>query len=64
MKDEVKKEVGSPNQKIAFLNQLIGSLEQAEEKMEKAYARENHEQFKIMRDFILKVQKRISETIK
>ncbi len=49
---------------ISFLNQLIISLEKTEEKLEEAYIKKRHEQFKVMRDFMIKLQKKISETIK
>lgn len=64
MKENEKKEVSSSDQKISFLNQLIISLEQSEEKLEESYIKENHEQFKITRDFMIKIQQKISETLK
>jgi hypothetical protein len=64
MKEDGKKEGNSAQQKADLLAQLANSLEQAEEKLEKYYMKEDHEQFKVMREFILKTQKRISETIR
>jgi hypothetical protein len=64
MKDYPKKEENIVNQKVSFLNQLIISLEQAEGKLEEAYNKEDHKQFKITRDFVFKIQKKISETLK
>jgi len=64
MKDGEIKEGDALNQKVIFLNQLIASLEQAEEKLEKAYLKEDQNQFNIIRDFMLKIQNKISENIK
>jgi len=64
MKENEKKGVNSSDQKISILNQLIISLEQSEEKLEEFYIKENHEQFKITRDFMIKIQQKISETLK
>lgn len=64
MKENEKKEANSSDQKISFLNQLIESLEKSEEKLEEAYIKENHEKFKITREFMIKMQQKISETLK
>ena len=60
MKDDSGKEMNNPLQKAAFLSQMIVSLEQSADKLEEHYMKENHEQFKITREFILKIQKRKS----
>ena len=62
--EDSRKEVNSNEQKADFLNKLIFSLEETEGKLEKAYRKENYEQFRIMKEFILKIQKKISETIR
>jgi hypothetical protein len=58
------KKKGSDDDVISLLNQLIVSLEQAEERLEVAYKKEKHEQFREIRDFMLKMQKRISDIVR
>ncbi len=57
MKDVIK-EVN-----LDLLNQLVMSLEQAEIKLEQAYKRKKPEQFNAIKQFILKLNKKISEEI-
>jgi exonuclease VII small subunit len=52
------------NENTEVLKQLVESLEKAEEKLERAYKKENHEDFKKTKNFILDAQKKISEIIK
>lgn len=47
-----------------ILKQLIESLEKAEEKLEKAYKKEKHEDFNKIKKFILETQQKISEHLK
>jgi len=46
-----------------FLNQLVMTLEEAELKLEQAYKKDKPEQVKAIKDFILKVQKKIAEEL-
>jgi hypothetical protein len=48
---------------ISFLNQLIGSLKQAEAKLEEAYKKNDSEGLTKYKNFILNIQKKISEAI-
>jgi predicted KAP-like P-loop ATPase len=48
---------------VSFLNQLIISLEEAELKLEQAYKKEKHEQVKAIKEFILKIQKKLEEAM-
>lgn len=48
---------------IGFLNQLAGSLEKAELKLEDAYNNQKYEEFNKLKKFILDLQKRISEIL-
>jgi len=48
---------------LDLLNQLVMSLEQAEIKLEQAYKRKKPEQFNAIKQFILKLNKKISEEI-
>jgi hypothetical protein len=48
---------------ISFLNQLLISIEQSELKLEQAYKRNKPEQVKAIKEFILKMQKRLSEEL-
>jgi hypothetical protein len=47
-----------------FLNQLIESLEEAGQKLERAYEKKDFENFNKSKKLILKLQKEISEIIK
>jgi len=55
---------GESSEGIPFLNQLIMTLEGAELKLEQAYKKNNPEQVKAIKEFILKIQKKISEEMK
>lgn len=55
---------GESHEGISFLNQLIMTLEGAESKLEEAYRKNNPEQVKAIKEFIIKIQKKISEEIK
>lgn len=46
---------------VAFLNQLVKSLEESEAELEEYYRRGNYEGFVKMKRFILKIQKKIAE---
>ena len=59
---EVKKEGESPGG-ISFTNQLIMTLQEAGVKLEEAFKKDNYEQVKVMKEFILKMQKRIGEEL-
>lgn len=58
-----KKEGGFSDQDLESLNQIALSLEQAEEKLEHAYKRKKPEQFNAIKQFILKLNKKIMENI-
>ena len=62
MKKESKR--GKSSEESSFLSQLILTLEQAELKLEEAYEKKNPTQFKYMKEFILKIQKKIGEELK
>lgn len=47
----------------SFLNQLVVSMEEAEKKLEVAYKKKNPEQFKSIKEFILKLNKKIDEAL-
>ncbi len=49
---------------LSFLSQMVISLEEAESKLEEAYNNKKPEQFKAIKEFILKLNKRIEEVIK
>ena len=49
---------------IAFLKQLIKSLEDSEEKLEKAYQKGDVESFNKIKRFMLSMQKQIEEILK
>jgi len=49
---------------ISFLNQLIKSLEEAESNLEKAYKKEDYENFNKSKRVMLKIQKEISNILK
>ena len=49
---------------FSFLNKLIRVLEEAELKLEEAYKKNNPEQVKAIKEYILKIQKKIDEETK
>ena len=49
------------DENISLLHQLIITLEEAELKLEEAYRKKRQMQFNNMKDFILKIQSKISE---
>ena len=51
-------------EELGFLRQLINSLEQAEEKLEDAYDKEDAEELVKIKKFILKIQGKIMEVVK
>jgi len=57
---EEKKE-GDQSGSFAFLNKLIITLEEGELKLEEAYKRNNPEQVKAIKEYLLKLQKKIEE---
>jgi hypothetical protein len=46
-----------------FLNQLVNSLGEASEKLEKAYEKDDYENFDKSKKLMLKIQKEISDII-
>jgi hypothetical protein len=48
---------------ISFLNQLVISLEESGLKLEQSYKREKPEQLKAIKEFIIKIQKKIAEEL-
>ena len=58
----VKKSGGEND--VSSLVQLVVSLEEAEKKLEEAYKNRKPEQFKSIKEFILKLNKEILEEIK
>ena len=63
MAKDSKKEAKSEKE-ISFLNQLVIALEESEIKLEESYKKNKPEQFDIIRNFMLKLQSKISEEIK
>lgn len=61
MRDAGEKEGGENN--LNFLNQLVVSLEQAEIKLEQAYKHKRPNQFNAIKQFMIKLNKRILEGI-
>lgn len=59
-----EKKVGDSSGSISSLNQLITTLEEAELRLEQAYKKNNPEQVKTLKEFIIKVKNRIDEEIK
>jgi hypothetical protein len=59
---EVKKE-GESSGGISFVNQLIMTLEESERKLEEAYKKDKPEQVSVIKQFILKIQKKIAEEL-
>lgn len=49
---------------VSVLNQLTMTLQEAELKLEESYKKNNPEQVRILKEFIIKVQKKIDEEIK
>lgn len=49
---------------ILFLNQLISSLEESEEKLEEAYKKREYENFNKTKKIMLRIQGEISNIIK
>jgi len=47
-----------------FFNQLLNSLEKAEEKLEKAYKKNNSRKFNKSKKLMLEIQERISEVFR
>jgi len=50
-------------QNLIFLKQLVLSLEEAEEKLERAYDKKDFDEFNKIKKFILQTQKKISEIL-
>lgn len=48
----------------SFLSQLITTLEGAQLKLEQAYKKDRSEQVRTIKEFILKIQKKIAEELK
>lgn len=51
---------GEASEGISFLNQLLISLEESESKLEQAYKKDKPEQLKAIKEFILKLQIKIT----
>ena len=51
-------------EEILFLNQLIQSLEEAGEKLEKDYKKKDYEKFNQSKKMMMKIQEEISNIIK
>jgi hypothetical protein len=49
---------------LSFLNQMIVSLEESVLKLEQAYKKDKYEQLNAIKEFILKLQKRMSDELK
>ncbi len=58
-----KKEGAKSDGNYSFLYQLIISLEEAELKLEESFRKRNKLQFENMKEFILKIQAKISEEV-
>lgn len=61
--DVERKKEGESHEGISFLNQLVMSLEESELKLEQAYKKNKPEQLKAIKEFILKLQKKLAEEI-
>jgi len=48
---------------ISFLKQLVKSLEEAEERLKKAYDKNDREEFNSVKSFMLRMQRQIGDTI-
>lgn len=57
------KEVIPNKEDLKFINQMVLSLEQAELKLEQAYKRKKPEQFNATKQFIVKLNKKIMDSI-
>ena len=51
-------------EEILFLNQMIKSLEESEEKLEESYKKRNYEDFNKTKKVMLRIQEEISKIIK
>ena len=49
---------------VAFLNQLIKALEEAESNLEEVYNKKDYESFNKSKKLILQIQKKISEIVR
>ncbi len=63
MEYPIKKSDRISNQDLDSLNQIVLSLEQAEEKLEYSYNKKKPEQFNAIKQFILKLNKKITEIV-
>ena len=59
MGDEEKK--GDQSGSFEFLNKLIVALEEGTNKLEEAYKKNNPEQVKAIKEYLMKLQKKIEE---
>tara|TARA_Y100000296_G_C5091688_1_gene215176 strand:- start:548 stop:736 length:189 start_codon:yes stop_codon:yes gene_type:complete len=62
MKKQEVKQLTKEN--ISFLNHLIKSLEESGLKLEEYYVKKDHKNFKKIKNFMLKIQKKISEIVR
>ncbi len=58
------KEDGFKEEDLSVLNQLIKSMDESKEKLEKAYDKRDHDKFNKTKKFMLEIQKKISEVLK
>jgi len=49
------------NNDLVFVNQLVTSLEEAQVKLEEAYAKKDYESFEKIKKFMKEIQKKIEE---
>lgn len=49
---------------LEFLNQLVDSIQEARDKLEKAYNEKDYEKFDKTKKFMIQIQKKISEGLK
>ena len=49
---------------LEFLSQLVDSIQEAGDKLEKAYDKKDYEKFDKTKKFILQIQRKISEVLK
>jgi hypothetical protein len=48
---------------VSFLKQMVATLKQAEAKLEEAYKKNDSEGLTVYKNFILEIQKKISESL-
>jgi hypothetical protein len=63
MKNTGKKDGVLKSEDLSFLNQIVVSIEQAEIKLEQAYRKKRVDQFNAIKQFIIKLNKKVLEVV-